>query len=337
MAAPTVNAVRVRLYFDYPPPAVADCRMCWLLVDLNQCRVVADLASIIRDRFDFSRRTVLNLSMQDCYLPPTESIHVIRDNDSVRVKVEKVADANGPASCSPRRTWTSPRGGGGAGGRTARPASCSPRRTWTSPRGGGGAGGRTARPASCSLDQGPGGGLGPRGGRGRARAGPRNHVYYNYNGSEQQCDSDALTNSSVVLQNPAADVPKRDYSLLPLLAAPPAVGQLIAFKEGRIVGFDQSTRQLELELLSSAPDPVLLKLPSRWLLSCLGFNRCHPGFPAAPAEPGKFDLVYHTPDGAEIVEYAVSRGSKLTERWDSLLEPRLIVDGAERGPAGAAD
>nr|XP_015211502.1 PREDICTED: coilin [Lepisosteus oculatus] len=170
-------------------------------------------------------------------------------------------------------------------------------------------------------------GLGPRGGRGRARAGPRNHVYYNYNGGEQQHDGDALTNSSVVLQNPAADAPKRDYSLLPLLAAPPAVGQLIAFKlleltenyspevsdykEGRIVGFDQSTRQLELELLSSAP--------------------------AAPAEPGKFDLVYHTPDGAEIVEYAVSRGSKLTERWDSLLEPRLIVDGAEGGLAGAAD
>lgn len=84
MAAHSNNFIRVRLHFDYPPPALVDCRMCWLLVDLNTCRVVADLESIIREKFDFSRRSILNLFIEDCYLPHTESIYVVRDNDSVR-------------------------------------------------------------------------------------------------------------------------------------------------------------------------------------------------------------------------------------------------------------
>ncbi|MGH0190242.1 UNVERIFIED_CONTAM: hypothetical protein FKN15_043481 [Acipenser sinensis] len=89
MAAPSFsNAVRVRLHFDYPPPGTPGCRMCWLYIDLNKCRVVTDLASIIRDKFDFSRRTALDLFIEDCFLPPNESIYVIRDNDSIRVKAE---------------------------------------------------------------------------------------------------------------------------------------------------------------------------------------------------------------------------------------------------------
>lgn len=35
-------------------------------------------------------------------------------------------------------------------------------------------------------------------------------------------------------------------------------------------------------------------------------------FPA-PAEPGKFDLVYENPDGSEIVEYAVTHGSQVLD------------------------
>lgn len=59
--------------------------MCWLLVDLNASRVVADLESVIRDKFDFSRASILSLFIDDCYLPHTESIYVVRDNDSVRL------------------------------------------------------------------------------------------------------------------------------------------------------------------------------------------------------------------------------------------------------------
>ncbi|KAI4880469.1 hypothetical protein NFI96_002098 [Prochilodus magdalenae] len=118
-----------------------------------------------------------------------------------------------------------------------------------------------------------------------------------------------------LLQNPPEPKPTRDYDALPLLAAPPAAGQKIAFKlleltenytpevsdykEGKIIGFNHATNMIELELLTQSQ---------------------------ARAEPGKFDLVYQNPDGSERVEYAVTVGSQLTERWDSLLEPRLIVE-----------
>lgn len=83
MAANSGSFIRVRLFFDYPPPSVVDCRMCWLLVDLNTCRVVSDLESLIRDKFGFSSRSIFNLFIDDCYLPHTESIFLVRDNDSV--------------------------------------------------------------------------------------------------------------------------------------------------------------------------------------------------------------------------------------------------------------
>ncbi|KAF1380129.1 hypothetical protein PFLUV_G00183300 [Perca fluviatilis] len=151
-------------------------------------------------------------------------------------------------------------------------------------------------------------------GRGVAR-GNSGSFEFRYNGAtEPSCRTDSLTNMSVVLQNAAEAAPKRDYSSMPLLAAPPQVGQKIAFKlleltenytpqvseykEGRIVSFDLTTKQIELELLNASQ---------------------------APVEPGKFDLVYQNADGSESVEYAVSRGSRVTERWDSLLEPRLII------------
>uniref|UniRef100_A0A8C7VK99 Coilin p80 n=1 Tax=Oncorhynchus mykiss TaxID=8022 RepID=A0A8C7VK99_ONCMY len=98
MAASNTNVIRVRLYFDYPPPSVSDCRMCWVLVDLNKCRVVADIASVIREKFDFSRRSILSLFIEDCYLPHTESIYVVRDNDSIRVKVDTLTRSSGSQS-----------------------------------------------------------------------------------------------------------------------------------------------------------------------------------------------------------------------------------------------
>ncbi|CAB1452082.1 unnamed protein product [Pleuronectes platessa] len=131
---------------------------------------------------------------------------------------------------------------------------------------------------------------------------------------EPSYQTDSLSNKSVVIQNGVEPGPKQDYSSLPLLAAPPQVGQRIAFKllelgenyapeiseykEGKIVSFDLTTKQIELQLLHASQ---------------------------APVEPGKFDLVYQNADGSESVEYAVSRGAWVTERWDSLLEPRLII------------
>ncbi|XP_022055729.1 coilin [Acanthochromis polyacanthus] len=506
MSAPGTGSIRLRLFFDYPPPAVVSCRKCWLLVDLNTCRVVSDLESVIRDRFEFSRGSILSLFVEDCYLPHTESIYVVRDNDSVRVKVDCLTQANGHSSCpettretcrkrpktteedgpaekgvdvgwkkkkrkerseetteevtklvsdddrdnkklqkkhtkkkkkkveksnptvnpipaaTPKKTPTglnkpakSTKRPPAAKAKTHKPSSSdssssseedeAPRNTKI-PSSSTSTAAKTppnSKPAqkkprpppssssetdSSSSDEEPnvktkpltalsikpqpapsvlqatdceqkqaggppqdsdseediqliirkpllpsgfgvgsqtpgrgrGRGQGRRGGGGeRGRGGgigwPRGSFGYKYNGAkEMSYETDLLSNVSVVLQNGVQDAPKQDYSSMPLLAAPPQVGQKIAFKlleltenytpevseykEGKIVSFDPTTKQIELELLNSSQ---------------------------APVEPGKFDLVYQNPDGSESVEYAVSRGSWVTERWESLLEPRLIV------------
>ncbi|XP_044037993.1 coilin [Siniperca chuatsi] len=537
MAAHSNNFIRVRLYFDYPPPAVIDCRMCWLLVDLNTCRVVADLESIIREKFEFSRRSILNLFIEDCYLPHTESIYVVRDNDSVRVKVDCLAQVNGHSSCPDtasencrkrqRPTEEDVPGENGVGvelkkkkrkkrseeslERDAKQASaderikksqgkCTEKKKRKEAKENGPT--LTPKPAPsakkipASVDQpvkstkkppvaqaktqnvsssdsssssseedeaskkpaaqksapktlsstpaaskvppntkpaqtkshppsasssetvsssdeatsvkspsknkpltsttskgrisdksksqqappalqstncaqkqaasvtlpshdkitapcdsdseeeielvirrpvqqpvrgvgsqsswrGRGRGKTSRGdpgtwGRGEGRGGTRgcsDSFEFSYNGAKEPShQTDSLTNMSVVLQNEAESAPKQDYSSMPLLAAPPQVGQKIAFKlleltenytpevseyrEGKIVSFDPTTKQVELELINAFQ---------------------------ARVEPGKFDLVYQNPDGSERVEYAVYRGSRVTEGWECLLEPRLII------------
>ncbi|XP_010292045.1 PREDICTED: coilin, partial [Phaethon lepturus] len=67
-------------------------------------------------------------------------------------------------------------------------------------------------------------------GQGRGR-GANPGFFYNYSseGQKQRQLNEAATNTSVLVQNPV-EVPKRDYSVLPLLAAPPQVGERIAFK-----------------------------------------------------------------------------------------------------------
>ncbi|XP_005747351.1 coilin [Pundamilia nyererei] len=525
MAAHGNNFIRLRLYFDYPPPAVVGCRMCWLLVDLNVCRVVADLESVIREKFEFSGGSILSLFIEDCYLPHTESIYVVRDNDSVRVKVGWMNELNGysshpdaasesgrkrrratedtvpeengvsvewkkkkrkknnedrmtdganlvasddqnenvqgnptekkekkkkkpkekgapaspkpadlpkiPAAVSrlskstkklqaskpqkasssdssssssdedvvPKKTTKTPTSTPApskvpsntkpapkkpplssssssetesspdeaasvkiqprnkplkttaASSESSRapsapqPTNDNPeqtasiaepphtaakgsnsdsedeiqlviRRPLQQPRGGIGIQspwqGRGRGKARC------GGGQGASvtgGGRGGASRGNSSSFGSSYNGAtEPSYQNDSLTNMSVILQKEAVSVPKQDYNSMPLLAAPPQVGQRIAFKlleltenytpevseykEGKIVSFDPINRQIELELLNVSQ---------------------------ASGEPGKFDLVYQNPDGSERVEYAVSRGSWVTERWESLLEPRLII------------
>ncbi|KAJ0058325.1 hypothetical protein NL108_013272 [Boleophthalmus pectinirostris] len=504
----TTNFIRVRLHFDYAPPAVLGCRMCWLLVDLRSCRVVADLEGIIRDKFELSRGSIVSLFIDDCYLPHTESVLLVRDNDCVRVKVDSVSTAqkspeapgknkrkrqrpaedegslenssglefkkkkrkrsvvespavNGlqteteqtdtnptkkdkkrqkeekekaktkstppPVKASPsvkksatntpkilnttatkkpqiasssstsseeeepvrkipapkpvsKPALASPKTiqNGRPASKKLPPPSSSSSSDTDSPseeeegktakakmtndtsksaeasqrsadnviQNGGDESeeeirlvikkpvqhphgrivlGQTWQQGGGEAGRGRGAGRGkpePREswgkGRGRGRGRGGNCVQYDYQEKETgkkeaSYSTDSLTNVSVVLQN-GPSVPRPDYSTMPLLAAPPQVGQKIAFKlleltenytpevsdykEAKILSFDPNTKQIELELLTS------LK---------------------APVEPGKFDLVYQNPDGSESVEYALDRGSLVTERWDSLLEPRLII------------
>ncbi|XP_040190443.1 coilin isoform X2 [Rana temporaria] len=160
------------------------------------------------------------------------------------------------------------------------------------------------------------GGHGPRGWgeRGKGR-GVGHQFFHNYDSpslKKQQLEEDA-TNTSMIIQNPP-ESPKKDYSTFPLLAGPPQVGKIIAFKileldenyspelsdykEGVVRSVDPVTQQVELELLA--------KQKRR--------------------EPGKFDLVYEMEDGREIVEFAVRPDRKMKESWSSLVTPRLVMD-----------
>ncbi|XP_026566959.1 coilin [Pseudonaja textilis] len=154
--------------------------------------------------------------------------------------------------------------------------------------------------------------------------GERIHFFYNHSSEDQKEKqlNEAATNASVVIQNPV-EAPKKDYSGLPVLVAPPQVGQKIAFKlleltenytpevsdykEGKIVSWNPINKQLDLEILS---------------------------FSSVAKEPGKFDLIYQSEDGSKTIEYAVSQDRKITESWEALIEPRLIIDSPsnESGP-----
>ncbi|XP_053850726.1 coilin [Vidua macroura] len=147
--------------------------------------------------------------------------------------------------------------------------------------------------------------------------------FYNYSseGQKQRQLNEAATNASVLVQNPM-EIPKRDYSVLPLLAAPPRVGEKIAFKrleltenyspevsdykEAKIISWNAEKKQIELEILSTSAGQFA-------------------------KEPGKFDLVYQSADGEELIEYAVPQDTKITESWDALIEPRLIVEPPVNG------
>uniref|UniRef100_A0A2R9CBF6 Coilin n=1 Tax=Pan paniscus TaxID=9597 RepID=A0A2R9CBF6_PANPA len=143
-------------------------------------------------------------------------------------------------------------------------------------------------------------------GRGRGRGHPISCVVNRSTDNQRQQQlNDVVKNSSTIIQNPV-ETPKKDYSLLPLLAAAPQVGEKIAFKyihsvlhEGRILSHNPETQQVDIEILSSLP---------------------------ALREPGKFDLVYHNENGAEVVEYAVTQESKITVFWKELIDPRLIIE-----------
>ncbi|KAG9466619.1 hypothetical protein GDO78_016358 [Eleutherodactylus coqui] len=157
-----------------------------------------------------------------------------------------------------------------------------------------------------------------RGFRGRGKVQLQNTFFYSYSPEtvKQQHLEEDVSHVSVLIQNPP-ELLKKDYSALPLLAAAPQPGNIIAFKlleltenytpevsdykEGRVLAYDPLSQQLEVEVLSQQKKK----------------------------EPGKFDLVYEGEDGVDIVEYAVPQECKITQAWSSLIEPRLVT---EHGP-----
>ncbi|KAF4027057.1 hypothetical protein G4228_019515 [Cervus hanglu yarkandensis] len=293
------KTVRLRLQFDYPPPGAPHCTSFWLLIDLNGCRVVTDLISLIRQRFGFSSGALLGLYLEGALLPPAEVGLFVGRN------------CPGPSSQVPNATgWkqSDPNSG--------RQVLCPPPNV-TFPASLGRGWGRGEDLLSWKGAR----GRGMRGrGRGRGHAVPYVLFFFSYvlnrnaDYQKQQQLNEMVTNSSTIIQNPI-ETHKKDYSLLPLLAAAPQVGEKIAFKlleltsdyspdvsdykEGRILSHNPETEQVDIEILSSLP---------------------------AMKEPGKFDLVYHNKNRAEVVEYAVTQEKRISVFWRELIDPRLIIE-----------
>ncbi|NXH81786.1 COIL protein, partial [Edolisoma coerulescens] len=147
--------------------------------------------------------------------------------------------------------------------------------------------------------------------------------FYNYSreGQKQRQLNEAATNTSVLVQNPV-EIPKRDYSVLPLLAAPPQVGERIAFKFYlKIFCYNYEPRHRAQKKPKINPKTKVVLIS--FCVELFGFS--------VAKEPGKFDLVYQSADGAELIEYAVPQDTKITESWDALIEPRLIVEPPVNG------
>ncbi|NXC10394.1 COIL protein, partial [Orthonyx spaldingii] len=147
--------------------------------------------------------------------------------------------------------------------------------------------------------------------------------FYNYSSEDQKQRqlNEAATNTSVLVQDPV-EIPKRDYSVLPLLAAPPQVGERIAFKRLELTE-NYSPEVSDYKVLVFFPPFIHSQNYDSWLSCLFGFS--------VAKEPGKFDLVYQGADGAELIEYAVPQDTKITESWDALIEPRLIVEPPVNG------
>ncbi|NXJ33589.1 COIL protein, partial [Ciconia maguari] len=169
-------------------------------------------------------------------------------------------------------------------------------------------------------------------GQGRGR-GANPGFFYNYSseGQKQRQLNEAATNTSVLVQNPV-EVPKRDYSVLPLLAAPPQVGERIAFKRLELTE-NYSPEVSDYKVLFFFPP--LIHSQNYYSVRTVGHQMlvvmCITWKTAIAKEPGKFDLVYQSADGAELIEYAVPQDTKITESWDALIEPRLIVEPPVNG------
>ncbi|NXT27035.1 COIL protein, partial [Syrrhaptes paradoxus] len=161
-------------------------------------------------------------------------------------------------------------------------------------------------------------------GQGRGRGGNPGFFYnYSSEGQKQRQLNETATNASVLVQNPM-EVPKRDYSVLPLLAAPPQVGERIAFK--RLELTDNYSPEVSDYKVLVFFSPLI---QHNTIIGEARF-KCFEVVQFAK-EPGKFDLVYQSADGAELIEYAVPQDTKITESWDALIEPRLIVEPPVNG------
>lgn len=76
------NYVRVRLQLDAVASSMSAARKCWLLVNVSQSQVIADLMHTVAHRFRVTHNC--SLYLDDYWLPPGESTMILKDNDIIR-------------------------------------------------------------------------------------------------------------------------------------------------------------------------------------------------------------------------------------------------------------
>lgn len=74
--------IRVKLYFEDPPLDTPRCL--WYLISTESCSFISDVCYSIQKRFLDSQEDV-SLIMDDCAVPMKESVHLLHDNDILRL------------------------------------------------------------------------------------------------------------------------------------------------------------------------------------------------------------------------------------------------------------
>ena len=82
---------RVRIHLEFPSIDI-HCQKCWFLFDSDSCRLVSDLTYLISKRFGLKSHHNLLLLLDEFVLPSSESIHIIRDNDVIKVVSNEIDD-----------------------------------------------------------------------------------------------------------------------------------------------------------------------------------------------------------------------------------------------------
>jgi len=76
--------MRIKLSFDLTQQIVKRQKICFF-VDTESCRNVGDLNYLIKKRF-FQTSGIVSLFLDGFFIPPSENINIIQENDILTVK-----------------------------------------------------------------------------------------------------------------------------------------------------------------------------------------------------------------------------------------------------------
>ena len=79
--------IRVKLCFEDPPLDTPKCL--WYLISTRSCRFISDVCYSIQKRF-LDEKESISLTMDDYAVPMEESVHLLQDNDVLRLVLSTV-------------------------------------------------------------------------------------------------------------------------------------------------------------------------------------------------------------------------------------------------------